>query len=301
MRRWERRRCASFLLSALKCDSARGSLARMAKQISAAAAAAARADAHKTQRVEEVKAAAIKEGWAPELIEGWPGGDRVSLVRWLAKGNEVAIKFQSAIRAKRARNKVAPMLAEDRAKRAEERRLAEEAKVQRQKEHEERYLIAFKQAIDMEDRANEEVQQCLYTSFVRLCLALVGLITALLITFAFLASPIGRCYGAWPLPVTCLGADLPSDADVPALRNAPSSHWRQAIACCDYQRLSLPVPSGAEFLDVVGVLWTLNGQRSVSFQRLKHAGRVRVACGPADRPRHHPASYLLPRTSSPLL
>ena len=146
--------------------------------MTAAAAAAARADAHKTRRVEEVKAAAVQEGWSAELIEGWPGGDRVSLVRWLDKGNSVAIKFQAAIKGRLARKQVAPMLEADRAKKAEAVRLAEEDKLRRQRDHEERFLIAFKQAIDMEHRANEEVQSCVWLATRNTCLAILGAILA---------------------------------------------------------------------------------------------------------------------------
>lgn len=257
--------------------------------LSAAAAAAARAEAHKARRIEEVRQTALREGWAAELLDQWPGGDRKSLVQFLDKGNTVAIRFQSAIRAKKARKEVGERLKVARAKRAEDERQAQEEAEARAAAEEATFLAELKlqrQVEEAREAAKSKLMRDVAAGVVGGALACIAL---MLLYFVVVASPIGRCHGASPAPIACArGWALPSSsssssreqqqqlfARAPTAQNrAMISHWRQRVECCDLQILTLPVPSGAEFLDVVGVQWRRNSVRSISFQRLLHAGRL---------------------------
>lgn len=64
-----------------------------------------------------------------ELLEGWPGGDRTSLVRWLERGTQAATRFQTAMRAHWARRAV-----RDRRVEVHARRNAEEARLMAEEE-----------------------------------------------------------------------------------------------------------------------------------------------------------------------
>ena len=66
-----------------------------------------RAAEHRQGRIERFKEAAKREeGWSDELIDGFQGSSAEELRTFIAKGTMVAIKFQQAIRTRKARREV---------------------------------------------------------------------------------------------------------------------------------------------------------------------------------------------------
>ena len=229
------------------------------QELSPEGIAAARAEEHRASRAEMYKEQAKKEGgWADELFEGWEGGSTEGLVAFIAKGNQVAVKFQGKIRQKIARRQVNE-------KRAEQARLDAEAKAQRDADDEAARIAHEAMIADL----LAKVKLVGYWGAV----GLAGATLALIALTILMESPLGlllRCFGFYPLPLTCAW----SGANAVAAQNAATNHWRQPIKCCDYQVLTLTIPRGAEFHDLVGVQWWQHGQRFASYQRLQHKSRV---------------------------
>lgn len=48
----------------------------------------------------------------------------------------------------------------------------------------------------------------------------------------------------------------------------PATTWRQKISCCDRQQVSVPIPRGAEYHDLVALQWFEGGKRYISYRKI---------------------------------
>ena len=177
-----------------------------------------------------------------------------------ATGTETATRFQAAIRGRQARRAVGQKRhdlnvrqaaeAAQRAAQVEAERAADKAYREKMvAEGIEKKRAAKQRADYLQQRWEAEMTRC---ATVACASTLFVVVLGVCSVSALIMSPVGRCMstGRRPLPVACAGGS-DSGSSLAALQNVVSNHWRQPIQCCDGQVLTLPVPRGAEYHDLV--------------------------------------------------
>lgn len=92
-------------------------------------------------------------------------------------------------------------------------------------------------------------------------LVFVVIPTALAVSLYLLLMTIRCIVPVFPYPIECEAM----------WKSAPaaSSTWRQAIKCCDDQQVSIALPRGAEYHDLVALQWWSDNKRYISYTRLE--------------------------------